>query len=313
MEVIDGQLHVSEVEHAPAGKLPSGRPWSPMVLDHTKKHGAILGYLNIDTAIAAMDAVGVDSAILIIAATYRERLANGTFMYDNSYGEEGATKYPGRLMNVTHLDHRLPDVAERVAAVRKHPGTLGIRVVIGRQPNEGVDQLRAGEYERLFTAAERNDVPIMLFVNEQIPAAGWIAEAHPNLPIIIHHIGIPLPPLMTPDPDPWQRLPQVLALAAYPNIAIKISRAPTISRTGFPFSDLWPNLHKIIEAFTPDRILWGTDITTCRGFCTYAEALHYIKYTNELSETDKAKILGGTLRTWLRWPKAPSGSVATRG
>ena len=76
-----------------------------------------------------------------------------------------------------------------------------------------------------------------------------------------------------------------------------------LARAPYPFPDLWGPIHKIVDAFGPDRVMWGSDITTCRDMNTYAEAVHYILYTDELSEADKEKILGGTLRAWLKWPR----------
>ena len=63
------------------------------------------------------------------------------------------------------------------------------------------------------------------------------------------------PPLMTPDPEAFQRLPELLALARYPNVAAKISAVPALSRQKYPFADLWPCLHRVVDEFGPDRLM----------------------------------------------------------
>jgi L-fuconolactonase len=184
--------------------------------------------------------------------------------------------------------------------MRTRPGTLGCRVTMGKGPL--LTDLAQGKFEPLFSAAEKHQVPIMLHITYDLASAEPIAKAHPDLSLLIDHLGIPMPPFMAADDDPWQRLPTLLSLACYPNVAVKVSRAPSLSQAGFPFADLWIWLHRIVDAFGPDRLMWGSDCTTLRGFHTYAEALHYLLYTQELSEADKEKILGGSLGKWLRWP-----------
>ena len=125
--------------------------------------------------------------------------------------------------------------------------------------------------------------------------------------------GVVIPYLVS-RPDPWDKLPGVLGLAKYPNVHVKFSGAPLLSREPYPHTDLWPNLHKIIDAFTPDRLMWGTDFTRMRWkpgstdlaprerWRLYSDCLNYLRDTNELSASDKEKLFGTTIRRVLRWP-----------
>lgn len=160
---------------------------------------------------------------------------------------------------------------------------------------------RAGGYEALFAAAERHQVPVMFFLSGHADEAAPVARAHPDLTLVIDHRGLRQPPYMPADPDPFERLPLTLGLAKYPNVSVKLSGAPSLSRERYPFPDLWPALHRVIEAFGPDRLLWGSDVTRVRGLHTWSEALDFIRYTGELSDGDKEKILGGSLRRILHW------------
>ena len=105
------------------------------------------------------------------------------------------------------------------------------------------------------------------------------------------------------------RLPSLLALAKYPRVAVKLSAAPTLSLQKFPFADLWPNMHKIISAYGPERLMWGSDWTRALPVVSYTDQVRAFTETNELSATEKELILGKSLRTLLRWPKA---ATATR-
>jgi hypothetical protein len=44
----------------------------------------------------------------------------------------------------------------------------------------------------------------------------------------------------------------LLALAAYPNVRVKISGACTLSREPFPYNDIWDPVLRIIDAFGID-------------------------------------------------------------
>src|SRR2546426_7227048 len=44
-------------------------------------------------------------------------------------------------------------------------------------------------------------------------------------------------------PDLWANLPEVVALARYPNVAMKATGAPSYSGHAYPFADIHDNLH----------------------------------------------------------------------
>ena len=54
---------------------------------------------------------------------------------------------------------------------------------------------------------------------------------------------------------------EVLALARYPNVAMKATGAPSYSDQPYPFRDIHDNLRRLYDAFGPTRWFWGTDIT----------------------------------------------------
>jgi len=89
--------------------------------------------------------------------------------------------------------------------------------------------------------------------------------------------------------------------AKRPNAVIKISGACTLSRQPFPYDDIWDPILKIIDAFGIDRCMWGTDWTRTSGMLTYEQAVAPFRETRRLSETDKAKLMGGTLEQVYKW------------
>ena len=60
-------------------------------------------------------------------------------------------------------------------------------------------------------------------------------------------------------------------------------------------------MHRVYDAFGPERLFWGTDVT--RLPCTWRQAI--TMFTEELpwlSDADKDLIMGRALCTWINWP-----------
>jgi predicted TIM-barrel fold metal-dependent hydrolase len=93
----------------------------------------------------------------------------------------------------------------------------------------------------------------------------------------------------------------VLALAAYPNVAIKISGACTLSHQPFPYNDVWDPLGRIFDAFGFNRCLWGTDWTRAVKLLTYQQGVEAFRVTDRLSDSDRAALMGGSLARVYNW------------
>jgi L-fuconolactonase len=104
--------------------------------------------------------------------------------------------------------------------------------------------------------------------------------------------------------DPLATLPEVLALAAAPNVCIKATGVPSLSSRPYPFSDVWPAMHRVIEAFGVERVMWGSDFTRTTGHHPYGEAVGYIKDSGEFAPQEKRALLGASLRRIFDWPQA---------
>ncbi len=59
--------------------------------------------------------------------------------------------------------------------------------------------------------------------------------------------------------DPLPEFKKLLALARHPNVWLKVSELGVISPSGkYPYADTFPWVRRMVEAFGPDRLLWGT-------------------------------------------------------
>jgi len=278
MLTIDSQVHAYERNHP-------GRPWVGFL------HGpdAVTG----DDMVAAMDAVGVDGALLVSPfAMYR---------YDASYALEVYAKHPGRFGLIKPVDPADPNVAETIADWAATKGTVAIRIMM----RDGVptDPADPG-LNRVLAAAAQHGLAVNLLCWGRLEQAGALAARNPDTRLVIDHLGLQQPFEPPAPPAPWAELPRVLALAGHKNITIKISGACTLSHEPFPFTDIWDPLFRIFDAFGFDRCMWGTDWTRAVGLLTYEQGVEAFRVTDRLSDSDRAALMGETLRRVYNW--APS-------
>ena len=134
-----------------------------------------------------------------------------------------------------------------------------------------------------------------------LPKVGEVAERHPRLKLIIDHLGRPSG---TKDDAAWANLPEMLALAKHPNVAIKATGAPSYSSEAYPYRNIHGHLRRIYDAFGPERMFWGTDIT--RMPCSWRQCV--TMFTEELpwlSGRDQELVMGRAVCDFIGWKLPP--------
>ena len=94
--------------------------------------------------------------------------------------------------------------------------------------------------------------------------------------------------------------PELLALAKYPNVAVKATGQPGYAEDPYPFRSFHEHLHRVFDAFGPDRMFWGTDIT--RMPCSWRQCVTV--FTEELpwlKGRDLELVMGEALCNWVGW------------
>jgi len=278
MPVIDCQVHAYERNHP-------GRPWRSALAGPREVTG--------DQMVAAMDAVGVDGALLIPPFTM--------YGYDASYGHEVHAAHSGRFGLIKPVDPTDPTIAEKIAEFAAGTGRVGVRLLLNRMPS--ADPADPG-LNRVMAAAARHSLPVNVLCWGCTELAAGLAARNPSTTVVLDHLGLEQPFAPPPPAHPFAELPKVLALAAYPNVAIKISGACTLSHQPFPYPDIWDPLARVFDAFGFERCLWGTDWTRATGLLTYKQGVDAFRVTDRLSAGERAALMGGTLTRIYRW--APS-------
>lgn len=287
MEIIDAQVHIWEKEHP-------GRPYAASYNRTPRPGHRRLEEATADQMLLAMTACGVDAAVILTPALYGP---------DNSYSLEACARHPEKFALAGNIDPTAPDIDDVIRNWRSQPGALAVRLPIFRP--EARKQWQAGLFDNALAAAERYDVPVATWAPALLRELEPTIKSYPDLQFILDHWGLPQPaPMVDRDPEPFQRLPDLLNLARYPNVAVKVSASVSLSQDSFPYNDLWPRIHSVIDAFGLDRVMWGSDWTRVLSVNTYAQDAIAFLETDELSASDKEKLFGATLRKVMRWPKS---------
>jgi predicted TIM-barrel fold metal-dependent hydrolase len=264
--VTDAQVHVWE---RAAGVPPS---WSVMHRDE----------LTADQLLAAMDEAGVDRAVLVPPSFEGDR--NDTCL-------AAAAAHPDRFAVMGRVDLTSPRGLDGWLAA---PGMVGVRLSFSR--GAAIHRLHDGTADWFWPRAAAAGIPVMVFAPNLLAEVAKVAAAHPRLRLVVDHCGLPVG---TTDVAPV--IAELAGLARYGNVAVKASCLPSNAVDGYPFRSLDEHIRRVVEAFGPRRVFWGSDLT--RLPCSYTRArTHFTEELDFLGPSDLEWIMGRGIGEWLGWP-----------
>src|SRR5687768_11578977 len=239
MLIVDSQVHIWE----------SGLPTNPA-------HRQITRFSK-DDLLKEMDAAGVDAAVIH---------PPGWDPKANEVAVEAARQHPDRLSILGNFPLDRPESRGLIDGWKQRPGMLGLRFTFN-QPHQQTWPTD-GTLDWLWPEAERAGLPVALAAANFLPVVGQVAECYAGLKLIIDHLGRASG---SQDEAAFANFSELLALAKYPNVAVKATGAPSYSSEPYPFRNIQPYLHQLYDAFGPERMFWGTDIT--RMSCSWRQCV----------------------------------------
>ena len=153
MLTLDAQVHAYERNHP-------GRPWLGTLYGPAEVTG--------DQMVAAMDAVGVDGAVLVSPFSM--------YRYDASYAKEVYAAHSDRFRLVKPVDPTDPAVLDTIADWASTNGTVGIRVFL--RDNVSTDPADPAINRVLATAAQHS-LPVNLACTGRLDQARAAGGAKP--------------------------------------------------------------------------------------------------------------------------------------
>jgi predicted TIM-barrel fold metal-dependent hydrolase len=223
-----------------------------------------------------MNGAGVDYAIIVHPEPYQD---------DHSYLEHCLAVGKGRFKaTCLFFADREGSAAKMPELVRKG-GIVAAR--IHAYAPERLAPLDKPELKAFWKLATDLGLAIQLhFEPRWAPAFEPLIKEFPDATVLIDHLG-----------RPFQGTPQehqtVIHFSKYKNTVMKLSAVP--KTTEYPHRDATPVIRQLIDAYGPDRMMYGGGFNADATPQSYrAERERIRSYFSHLPAEDQAKILGGT-------------------
>jgi predicted TIM-barrel fold metal-dependent hydrolase len=160
---------------------------------------------TIERLVSMMDEAGVDRVIVVPPSWPGDR---------NDYGLEAARRYPTCFGVMGRISLRNPQSAALLPRWREQPGMLGIRATFLNQDAAWLSDGTAGWF---WPAAVKAGLPVMFLASEKGPEFSRIAQRHPQLSLIVDHMGLSLSVPAVREGSFTDAIHHTLMLAKYPN------------------------------------------------------------------------------------------------
>lgn len=271
MRITDAQVHV----------------WERVAIPEAAHRVLPLGHEELRNT---MEQAGVSRAVLVPPIW----AADG-----NEVALAAARADPDRFAVMGKFDTEQRGGPDRLRSWMTREGMLGIRLALfSRQHRTAVTE---GRLEWFWREAESADIPLMVYPPHLLSELDRIASEHPSLRIIIDHCGAPG---KRGSETLRAAVTELVKLAGHAHIGVKISNLPFFSGTRYPFPDVQDLMLSVLDAFGPDRVFWGSDLT--RLDCTYREAVTMMTEDfPRLQGSVLESVMGGGLCKWLEWRDRP--------
>ena len=233
-----------------------------------------------------MDSAGVDRAVFIQTGTF--------YGWDNRYILDSTRQFAEWATGVVTLnpdDERHLEILEE--AVRNH----FVRGLRGTPDKDG--NINSNNVERLWTKARDLGIVVNCMVMDNLNLISQIEELSiklDGLRIVIDHCL-----MLNSTRKTESTLNCMKKLSRLPNLYAKLTSGTHGSARVYPHEDMHGLLNQIIDTFTPDRCVWGSNFPNALWSKGTSYAQNLSLFTDELglSQTDKTAILGKTAQ--LLW------------
>jgi len=269
MRIIDPHVHV--------WKNDPQFPWAPETTTPPAEDATSEMLLDL------MAANGVEKTVLVQVIHYR---------WDNSYTAHAMKTYPDKFMAVCRVNPEDPAAPDHLSLWTEEHGFHGVR--LSPAADASGDWFKGPLMDPLFGRATELGVPMLILTRpSRLLDLVALLERHPDLDVVVDHMADASP--SRPD-----EIAQLLDLARYPRVYVKISHTWSISNQAYPWRDTHAMVKQVYQTFGPQRIMGGTDWPVCLSHTTYSQTLAVVREEMDFfSPVDREWVLGKTaLKLW---------------
>jgi L-fuconolactonase len=171
-----------------------------------------------------------------------------------------------------------------------HKKLVGVRHIVQAEPDDEF-MLRADFRNGISQLRGHGLTYDLLLYPRHLPAAADLVSQFPDQKFVLDHIA--KPGIAGGLLAPWER--EIRELAKLDNVWCKVSGMVTEAKwKAWEATDFRPYLDIVFEAFSPDRLMIGSDWPVCTLSADYAATMGIVKeYLGQLPADSQEKVLGG--------------------
>jgi L-fuconolactonase len=237
----------------------------------------------VESLLADMEATAVAQSLLIQPSLYG---------FDHAYLLESLRAHSERFLGMALANPADESFAVRLAEMTRAAAITGVRFA----PLIDAD-LPWFTADHLASVIADLDLVVGLLIGpahfEQ--AISWITR-WPQIRVVIDHVGRP-----DLGENPTVLCESVARLADLPNVWVKLSALSELSREPYPHRDTGAWARRMLTAFGPERLMWGTDFPFVAG-PAYAASLASLRdVLGAIEPSAWRRIVGGTAAEVFRF------------
>lgn len=227
-----------------------------------------------------LKAAGIDACVAVQAD---QSEAETQFLVDCAKGSDIVKAVVG------WVDLRSPDVAERLAFWAGEPLVKGFRHIVQGEPDDKF--LLREDFNHGIAALKKHGFTYdVLVFPHQLPAVEQFVERHPEQPMVIDHLAKPY--IKKKEIGDWTK--HIRRIARSPHVHCKLSGMVTeADMQNWKEADFRPYLDTVLEAFGPERLMYGSDWPVCLLAADYARQKSIVgNFISALSASEQQRIMG---------------------
>ena len=198
------------------------------------------------------------------------------------------------------VDFERPDASARIAARAAQPRMVGLRPMI--QDLAEVDWMLSAPVRRALEALAESGLAFDALVKPvHLSNLLQVLERHPALRVAIDHGAKPDIAHWRPGDEPFTRWARHLRQAAGLGAWCKLSGLVTEAGPGWSADTLRPYVECLLEAFGPERLMWGSDwpvVNLAGGYAPWHAASRALLAA--LAPAQQAQVFGGAAGRFYR-------------
>ncbi|MDO3624791.1 amidohydrolase [Mucilaginibacter sp. BT774] len=172
----------------------------------------------------------------------------------------------------------------------RYPKMKGFRHVLQSDPDDQL-MLRDSFTNGISLLNKYNFTYDILIYPKHLKYAAQLAAEFPDQKFVVDHLA--KPHIKTKEIDSWKR--DIEALSKHLNVYCKVSGMLTEADWySWKTEDFMPYLDTVFNAFSINRVIYGSDWPVCKLAGGYNRALEILQiYTSRFSEREQAQFYGG--------------------